>query len=97
VTAWGKLAETLDSMTQNGYVTKGRQVFVEGRFEPREYQDQNGQTKMSLDVTANEFQLLGARSEGDGSQGGGGSRGPSGGPRGGEPDEVPGNFDDVPF
>src|SRR3712207_1457382 len=49
VTAWGRLAETLDGMTQNGYLGKGKQVYVEGRLEPREYQDQQGQTRMSLD------------------------------------------------
>jgi single-strand DNA-binding protein len=96
VTAWGKLAETLDTMTQNGYVAKGRQVYVEGRLEPREYQDQNGQTRTSLDVTANEFQLLGARGDAEGGQFGGGQR-PPGGQRGGDEPDDSANFDDVPF
>jgi single-strand DNA-binding protein len=63
VTAWGKLAETLDNLTQQGYITKGKQVYVEGRIEAREYTDQSGQTRTSLDVTANEFQLLGTRAD----------------------------------
>jgi single-strand DNA-binding protein len=52
VTAWGRLAETLDSLTQNGYLTKGKQVYVLGNLEAREYQDQQGQTRTSLDVRA---------------------------------------------
>jgi len=78
VTAWGGLAETLDRMAQSGYLVKGKQVYVDGRLEPREYQDQQGQTRLSLDVTANELQLLGSRgdSDGDGGYGnyGGGGR-----------------------
>jgi single-strand DNA-binding protein len=69
VTAWGNLAETLDRMAQNGYLTKGKQVYVDGRFEAREWQDQQGQTRTSLEVTANELQLLGTRDGGDGGYG----------------------------
>ena len=72
VTAWGGLAETLDRMAQSGYLTKGKQVYVDGRFEAREYQDQQGQTRTSLDVTANELQLLGSRADADGGFTGGG-------------------------
>jgi single-strand DNA-binding protein len=71
VTAWGKFAETLDRMAQSGYLIKGKQVYVEGRFEPREYQDQQGQTRTSLDVTANEIQLLGSRADSEGGVGAG--------------------------
>jgi single-strand DNA-binding protein len=81
VTAWGGLAETLDRMAQSGYLVKGKQVYVDGRLEPREYQDQQGQTKTSLDVTANELQLLGSRESGDGgygNYGGGGGARPQG-------------------
>jgi single-strand DNA-binding protein len=71
VTAWGGLAETIDRLAQSGYLTKGKQVYVEGRFESREYQDQQGQTRTSLDVTANEIQLLGSRGDSEGGFGGG--------------------------
>lgn len=102
VTAWGKLAETLDGMTQNGYLAKGRQVYVEGRFEAREYQDQQGQNRTSLDVNATEFQLLGTRADAEGGQfgggGGGGSRGQAGQRDNAEGDQDnPASFDDVPF
>jgi single-strand DNA-binding protein len=73
VTAWGGLAETLDRMAQNGYLVKGKQVYVDGRLEAREYQDQQGQTRTSLDVTANELQLLGSRADSDGGFAGAGA------------------------
>ena len=105
VTAWGKLAEILDGLTQNGYLAKGRQVYVEGRLDAREYQDQQGQTRTSLDVNATEFQLLGTRADAEGGQfGGGGGQLGGGGPRGqggqrGGPDQFDegSSFDDVPF
>jgi single-strand DNA-binding protein len=97
VTAWGRLAETLDSLTQQGILAKGRQVYVEGRIEAREYTDQNGQLRTSLDVTANELQLLGGRGDAEGGQGAPRGAGGSGGggrveESGGEPD-----WNDVPF
>src|SRR5215210_4957288 len=69
VTAWTRLAETLDSLTQSGALVKGRQVYVLGSLESREYQDQQGQTKTSLDVRADEVQLLGARTDQEGAAG----------------------------
>lgn len=105
VTAWGGLAETIDKLAQSGYVAKGRQVFVQGRIEMREYQDQQGQTRASLDVTANEFQLVGNRGDSDSGYGGeggfsgggsyGGNRPPERQVREGEP--RAGNVTDIPW
>ena len=102
VTAWGKLAEIMDGMTQNGYLTKGKQIYVEGRLEAREYQDPQGQTRTSLDVTANEIQLLGSRADSEGGGGGGRPSGPpasGGGSQGGSGSgsDDGGSWDDVPF
>ncbi|MBA2753612.1 MAG: single-stranded DNA-binding protein [Chloroflexia bacterium] len=102
ITGWGKLAETMDGLTQRGWLTKGKQVYVEGRLEAREYQDQAGQTRTSLDVNATELQLLGQRGDSEGGFGGGasgsggGSRGRSGDDNGGQGD-GPSDMDDVPF
>lgn len=95
VTAWGRLAETLDRLTQNGALVKGKQVFVLGTIEQREYQDAQGATRTSLDVNADEVQLLGSRMDGEG----GGFRPAGGGGRQGGDDFGGGanDLDDVPF
>lgn len=66
VTAWGRLAETLDRLTQSGALVKGKQVYVLGTIEQRDYQDQQGAMRTSLEVNADEVQLLGNRPDGDG-------------------------------
>jgi single-strand DNA-binding protein len=91
VTGWGRLAETLDKLTQQGALVKGKQVFVIGTFEAREYQDQNSQTRTSLDVNADEVQLLGSR--GDSSEFGG----PIGSGRQDNFGQDDASMDDVPF
>jgi len=52
--AWGKLADVC-----NEYLTKGKQVYVEGRLKTRTYQAQNGEMRFSIDVTCQEIQFLG--------------------------------------
>lgn len=94
VTGWGRLAETLDRLTQQGYLAKGKQVFVSGNLEQREFTGQDGQARTSLDVNADELQLLGGRGEGAPGEFGA----PVGTPRpdsGGGQDD--GGMDDVPF
>jgi single-strand DNA-binding protein len=104
VTAWSRLAETIDMLTQRGWLAKGRQVFVSGSLEASEYQDQQGQTRMSLEVRADDIFLTGNRAEneggtgatgGFGGSGGGGNRG--GGRSGSEPGDFGNDLDDVPF
>jgi single-strand DNA-binding protein len=98
VTAWGGLAETLDRMAQNGYLAKGKQVFVEGRFETHEYQDQQGQTRTSLDVTATELQLLGSRADSEGGFGNYGTAAGAAGRTQSRPTEAePGGIEEVPW
>ena len=97
VTCWGKLAETTDRLSQSGYLAKGKQVYVEGRIESREYQDQQGQTRFSLDVSATELQLLGSRGDSEGGQGGGGGRGNYGNQGGNDLGSEADDYTDVPF
>jgi single-strand DNA-binding protein len=54
--AWGKLAEVC-----NAYLTKGQQVYIEGRLKSRTYQTQNGETRFSNDVMVSDVQFLGKR------------------------------------
>ncbi len=61
VSAWRQLAETC-----NQYLSKGRQVLVEGELtEPRPYQSRDGDWRASLDVTARTVRFLGTRGDAD--------------------------------
>lgn len=54
VVAWRQLAETC-----NQYLTKGRQVYVEGRLRSRTWEGKDGQTRFQNEVTANVVLFLG--------------------------------------
>ena len=58
--AFGKLADTC-----NQYLTKGKQVYVEGRLTSRTYQTQSGETRHSLDINVTDVQFLGQRGGGE--------------------------------
>ena len=97
VTCWRGLAEIA-----NNYLQRGSQVFVEGRFRTSEWTGNDGETRVSLEVDANNLQLL-ARSREDGAGGGGGGGGSGGGSGGDPPPEPEGGGDtsvdpdDLPF
>jgi single-strand DNA-binding protein len=59
VAAWGRQAEVA-----NQYLTKGKQVYVEGRLRQEEYTDRDGVRRQTLEVTATDIQFLGARTDG---------------------------------
>ena len=91
VSAFGRLSEIC-----NQYLTRGQQVYIEGRLRGRSYTDRDGQPRISLDVTLSEMQMLGRRGDGEGSGGYSGGRGSGGGGGGG--DEPPWDeSDDLPF
>jgi single-strand DNA-binding protein len=62
----------------NNYLSKGRQVYVEGRLKTRSYDDKDGVKKYSTEIIADIVQFLGSR-DGGGGGGGGGGRGGGGG------------------
>jgi single-strand DNA-binding protein len=70
IVVWGKLAELCGE-----YLKKGRQCYVEGRLQTREWTDKEGQKKYTTEVVANTVQFLGGGGGGGGGAGGGGSRG----------------------
>lgn len=74
VVVWGKLAELCGE-----YLKKGRQCYVEGRLQTREWQDKEGQKRYTTEVVANQVVFLGGRGEGGGYGGGGGGGGYGGG------------------
>jgi single-strand DNA-binding protein len=48
------------------YLTKGKQVYVEGRLQTRNYDDKDGKKVYTTEVVAEEVILLGGRGEGSG-------------------------------
>jgi single-strand DNA-binding protein len=53
------------------YLTKGKQVFVEGRLQTRSYDDKDGKKVWTTEVVAEDVILLGGRGDGGGGSGGG--------------------------
>jgi len=99
VVVWGKKAEVCSK-----YLSKGRQVYVEGRLRTRSWEDKEGNKRYTTEVVANDVQFLGGGREG----GGGGGGGRSGGGGGGSDEPPPGDYfggggggggpdDDIPF
>ena len=52
--AWGKTAEIIEK-----YVTKGKEIAVEGKLTHRSYEDKNGEKRYITEVVVNEVMLLG--------------------------------------
>ncbi len=60
ITAWRQLGENCSK-----YLAKGRKVFVSGPLSARTYQANDGTTRVSLEVTADEVEFLSSRAEGE--------------------------------
>lgn len=89
VIVWGKTGENCAK-----YLSKGRQVYVEGRLQTRSWDDKDGNKRYTTEIIAGDVQFL--------SSGGGGGpgRGSHDGPP--PPSEPPGGYgggpdDDIPF
>jgi single-strand DNA-binding protein len=96
VVLWGKQAETLAE-----YLTKGRQIYVEGRLQTRKWQDRDGHDKYTTEIRSDRVVLLGGRGESGGTGGGGGgdhgARSSSSAPTGPAPGPPELTEDDIPF
>jgi single-strand DNA-binding protein len=62
IVVWGRLAEIVGK-----HLSKGRQVYVEGRLQTRSWEDQQGQKRYSTEIVANTVQFLGSPGERDNS------------------------------
>jgi single-strand DNA-binding protein len=101
VTVWGAQGENCAN-----YLSKGRPVAVEGRLDWREWEDQGGNKRQSVEIIANTVQFLGSR---DGAGGGGNGNGGGGfappqsdvpadtSDFGGAPAPAGASEDDIPF
>lgn len=61
VVVFGKLAELC-----NQYLQKGRQIYLEGKLQTRQWQDKEGQTRYTTEVVAQTIQFLGGVQTGAG-------------------------------
>lgn len=105
VTLWRNQAENAAK-----YLSKGRQVYIEGRLRTEEWTDRDGKTRTSLEINATEMQFLGGRDSGEYSGAGNSEDTHSGPPverkasstgnAGGTssvPASAPSNDDEIPF
>jgi single-strand DNA-binding protein len=76
ISAWGKLAEQC-----NNYVTKGMKIYAEGRLKSDTWTGNDGQTRVSLEISADKVLFLDRAPQAGGGEQGGGQ--PSGGNMGG--------------
>jgi len=92
IVLWGKQAESLQE-----YLTKGKQIYVEGRLQTRQWDDKDGNKRYTTEIKADRITLLGGGGGGR-SQSvdrGGGAAVSHGG--GDEPPMEPITDDDIPF
>jgi len=92
IVTFGKLAETC-----RDYLAKGRQVYVEGRLQTRQWDDRDGNKRYTTEIVAQTVRFLGSRSDR-----GQAPRASNGGPppypdQGEDPGGPPIGDDDVPF
>jgi single-strand DNA-binding protein len=87
VILWGKQAESLQE-----YLTKGKQIYVEGRLQTRQWDDKDGNKRYTTEIKADRITLLGG-----GGSGRGGSMDRGGPPAHEEPAMEPITDDDIPF
>ena len=95
VILWGKSAESLSE-----YLTKGKQIYVEGRLQTRQWDDKDGNKRYTTEIRSDRIVLLGGGSGAGGRTGGGMSRsgGDEMGQSGGAPEvSAPLTDDDIPF
>lgn len=60
ITVWGAQGENCAN-----YLSKGRPLAVDGRLEWREWEDQQGNKRQSVDIVADSVQFLGSREGGE--------------------------------
>lgn len=101
LTIFGKQGETFQK-----FLTKGRQVAVQGRINTGSYVNQKGDTVYTTDVVVDRFDFIGSRNDGQGSEftrpQGIDNMGSAPSPSMSAPSDIPEGFeaiddDDIPF
>lgn len=94
IVLWRGLADVAEK-----YVTKGRQLYIEGRIRTRSYDDKDGNKRYITEIYGDVMQMLGNRGDNQGASTQGGSQNEATStPQVNEPTiEEPGADDDLPF
>ena len=58
IVAWRGLAELAEK-----YITKGKQLYIEGRITNRSWEDKDGNKRYTTEIVANAIQLLGRKGD----------------------------------
>jgi single-strand DNA-binding protein len=58
IVAWNKLAEICGE-----YLSKGKQVYIEGSIRSRQWEDQSGNKRTAYEIVAREMKMLGSRAD----------------------------------
>jgi len=58
VVLWGKMGESI-----SGYLTKGKQVYVEGRLQTRQWDDKDGNKRYTTEIRCDKVVMLGGGGE----------------------------------
>jgi single-strand DNA-binding protein len=61
IVVWGRQAEMAKE-----YLSKGRQVYIEGRIQTRSWEDKDGNKRYTTEIVAQRVQFLGAKGAGAG-------------------------------
>lgn len=87
IVCWGRQAEVAGE-----YLTKGKQIYVEGRLQTRSWDDRNsGEKRYKTEIVCDNFQMLGSRGDS------GGGYKPQAAPGAGDDFGAPPEDDDIPF
>ncbi len=93
IVAWNKLAEICGE-----YLTKGKQIYIEGSIRSRQWEDQSGNKRTSYEIVARDMRMLGSKAESERAIPQGGTAPPPEPQSAAEPSPAPGITDeDIPF
>jgi single-strand DNA-binding protein len=87
IVAWRRLGEICGE-----YLSKGRQVYIEGRIQTRSWDDKDGNKRYTTEIVASDVQFLGGRDSANAagpSAGATDGGGPSFSPQGPQDDDIP--------
>lgn len=91
IVAYRKLGEICGE-----YLSKGKQVYIEGRIQTREWEDKDGNKRYTTEIIASDMKMLGSKEDGSKKMSPENDSGSRGNMNTGRSD-TPAGYDDIPF